>query len=136
MALNLEQAERALGAAVARARALGVRVGIAVVDERGYTVAAARMDGTRAFAVDVAAGKARAAALFGLPSAGIEVSEPVFLAAAELHGGRLVRSRGAVPIRLGGELSGGIGAGGASAAEDELIARAGADALAGALGDD
>ncbi len=131
MALSLGEAERALGAAVARARELGVRVGISVVDERGYTVAAARMDGTRPFAVDVAAGKARAAALFGLPSADIEVSEPVFLAAAELHGGRLVRSRGGVPIRLRGELSGGIGAGGASAPEDELIAAAGADALAG-----
>lgn len=131
MVLSLGEAERALGAAVARARELGVRVGISVVDERGYTVAAARMDGTRPFAVDVAAGKARAAALFGLPSADIEVSEPVFLAAAELHGGRLVRSRGGVPIRLRGELSGGIGAGGASAAEDELIAAAGAAALAG-----
>lgn len=131
MTLSLEQAERALAAATARARELGVRVGISVVDERGYTVAAARMDGTRPFAVDVAAGKARAAALFGLPSAEIEVSEPVFVAAAELHGGRLVRSRGGVPVRVRGELCGGIGAGGASAAEDELIAGAGADSIAG-----
>ena len=131
MALSLDQAERALAAATARARELGVRVGISVVDERGYTVAAARMDETRPFAVDVAAGKARAAALFGLPSAEIEVSEPVFQAAAELHGGRLVRSRGGVPVRVRGELSGGIGAGGASSAEDELIAAAGADSIAG-----
>jgi len=129
--LSLEQAERALRAAMAHARELDARVGISIVDERGYTVAAGRMDGTRPFAVDVAAGKARAAALFGLPSADIDVSEPVFLAAAELHGGRLVRSRGGVPILIRGELAGGIGAGGASAASDELIAQAGADSLSG-----
>ncbi len=128
MVLSYEQAERALRAGIARARELDARVGIAIVDERGYTVSAGRMDGTRAFAADIAAGKARAAALFGLPSGSIDVSEQVALAAAELHGGRFVRSRGGVPIRIRGELAGGIGAGGSSAANDEIIAQAGADA--------
>jgi len=130
MALNYEQAERALHAAIERARDLDARLGIAVVDERGYTVASARMDGTRAFAADVATGKARAAALFGVPSGAIEVSEQVALATSELHGGRLVRSQGGVPIHIDGELVGGIGAGGSSAANDELAAQAGADAVA------
>ncbi len=129
MALSYEQAERALKAAMERARELEARLGIAVVDERGYAVAVGRMDGTRAFAADVATGKARAAALFGVPSGAIEVSEQVALATAELHGGRLVRSQGGVPIVVDGELVGGIGAGGSSAANDELAARAGADAL-------
>jgi uncharacterized protein GlcG (DUF336 family) len=130
MALSYEQAERALRAAIERARELAAQLGIAVVDERGYSVAVGRMDGTRAFAADVATGKARAAALFGVPSGAIEVSEQVALATAELHGGRLVRSQGGVPIRVHGELVGGIGAGGSSAANDEIAAQAGADAIA------
>lgn len=37
--------------------------------------------------------------------------------------------QGAVPLRRGNELIGGIGAGGASEEEDELVAQAGADAI-------
>jgi uncharacterized protein GlcG (DUF336 family) len=65
-----------------------------------------------------------------VPSGAIEVSEQVALATAELHGGRLVRSQGGVPIRVHGALVGGIGAGGSSAANDEIAAQAVADAVA------
>lgn len=130
MGLSYEQANRALRAAIGRAHELDAQLGVAVVDERGYAVSVGRMDGTRAFAADIAAGKARAAALFGVASGSIDVSEQVALATAELHGGRLVRSPGGTPIRVHGELVGGIGAGGSSVANDELVAQAGADAVA------
>jgi uncharacterized protein GlcG (DUF336 family) len=65
MPLSLEQAERAVRAAIAKAKEMGITVTVAVVDDKGGPVALARMDGDRYFTGEVAIGKAKAAALFG-----------------------------------------------------------------------
>jgi uncharacterized protein GlcG (DUF336 family) len=129
--LSYAEARRALDAAIAKAEELGASLGIAVVDARGFPVAVGRMDGVPPVAPDIAVGKARASALFGAPSGALATALPEAIArgAQESAGGRLVIWQGAVPLRRGDELIGGIGAGGASEEEDELVAQAGADAI-------
>ncbi len=65
---TLDEARKALTAAEATAAKFGVAVSCAVVDARGDLVALHRMDKARFITVDIARGKALAAAIFGRPS--------------------------------------------------------------------
>jgi glc operon protein GlcG len=131
MPLNLEQAERAVSTAVAKAKEMGIALSIAVVDASGAPIALARMDGVRAFTAEVAIGKAKASAIFGAPSGRLAERMPAAIAEAvnSTVGGRAVFWQGAVPIHSGGELAGAIGASGSTSENDEIAAQAGADAL-------
>jgi uncharacterized protein GlcG (DUF336 family)/mannose-6-phosphate isomerase-like protein (cupin superfamily) len=129
-ALTMQGAERAIAAAVARARALKTTGVVAVVDEGGNLMALSRIDGTFAAGANISIGKARTAALFNKPT---RVFEEI------IKGGRtpmvalqdFTPLQGGVPIVVGGSTVGGIGvSGAASAAEDEELALAGAGALA------
>src|SRR5258708_18695398 len=61
--LTLEGAEAILAAAKAQAARIGVPMNIAVVDDGGYLLAFARMDGAKPASIDIAINKAHAAAL-------------------------------------------------------------------------
>ena len=131
MPLTYEQAHRALEAALARAREMSVALSIAVVDEAGYPIALARMDGARPFTADVAVGKAKASAAFGGDSGTLAQRVPPAIAAAanQAIGGRAVFWQGAVPIKAGDQVLGAIGASGSTSENDEAVVRAGAEAL-------
>lgn len=124
MALTLEQAERIVQGARRKAVELGVAITVAVVDDGGHLVALSRMDGARFITVDVALGKAFTAAAFQRESA--QVGQNPFLAAGpELSGGRIVPLGGGLPVRLGNQVVGGVGASGATADQDAECAKAG-----------
>lgn len=131
MAITLKDAEAAIQAARAKAEALGIKVSISVVDERGDLVAFARMDGGRFLTADVSRGKAMASAWFSRASGEMAAmaSSPVFQSINQLNGGRLVFGQGAVPITRGGQTAGAIGVSGGTAAQDEECASAGRAAV-------
>jgi glc operon protein GlcG len=131
MALTLEEANRIIAGAVAKARELNIRVSVAVCDAGGRLMAFQRMDNAIWASGYGSQGKAIASAAFGRASG--ELSEranhptPAGIAAAE--GGHMIMGQGAVPIMRGGVVEGACGVGGGTAQEDEDCARAGAGKL-------
>jgi glc operon protein GlcG len=86
------------------------------------------MDNVQSASVAVAIGKARTAATFRRPTKAIE---------DVIAGGRAalvtfpdaVAVQGGVPLAIGGSFLGGIGVSGVQSDQDEVVARAGAEAL-------
>ncbi len=134
--LTYDMARQMVDAAVAHARANGLAMTIAVVDQAGTRVALGRMDGSHFMAPEIARGKAYGSAAFGLPSAELarraEESSVFYSSLTTLVGGKFVAAQGALPIRLNGQLVGAIGATGSKPQVDEEVARAGLAAVPGA----
>ncbi len=127
--LSLAGAEKAIDAAHALAIKRGAGGAIAVVDAGGHLIALHRLDGTFPAAADVATDKARTAATFCKPTSAFEDA---------IRGGRvalvgvkeMTPLQGGIPILHDGFVVGAIGVSGShSAAEDEEISKAGADAV-------
>ena len=104
--MSLEEAERILQAAKAKALEMGVKLSISVVDARGDLKCMVRMDGAPWRTPYVSRGKARASACFGLPSGDLtdRAATPVMRAVMEVERGEFVPGQGALPIHRGGEL--------------------------------
>ena len=129
MSITLAEAQKAIEASLAKAGELGVKVGIAVLDDHASLVALARMDDPNfLFLPEAAHGKAMAAVLWGAPSGALQERSgmPIFGAVNSMYGGRVIYQQGAVPIKRGGKLIGAVGVGGASPQQDEDVAAAGA----------
>jgi uncharacterized protein GlcG (DUF336 family) len=132
MSLEFAQAEIVMAAARAHAESLKLKVAIAILDARADDVLVARMDGARYTAFEIARGKALVSATFGRPSADMAdfASTPVGRRTDALNHGRMIYSRGAVPlVHADGTHAGAIGVSGALPEQDEEIAAAGAAAL-------
>ena len=131
--ITLEEANKAIEGALAKAKELGYNVAVAVVDTETSLVACVRMDGTNPFTPDVVIGKAVATAVTrGTPSGTATDRFPTGLRdrVTAMYGGRVTWVQGAVALRRGDELIGAIGVGGGPPDQDEVMAQAGADALA------
>jgi len=130
--LNLDGAKKAIAAAVDYAKKNNAPGGvIAVVDEGGNLMALERLDGTFAMGATISIGKARTAVLFKKPTRFFEEL---------INKGRTAMTAvdgftpliGGIPIVIDGQVVGGVGvSGAASAAQDEELAIAGANALTG-----
>src|SRR6184192_3015790 len=130
--LNLDGAKKAIAAAVDYAKKSNAPGGvIAVVDEGGNLMALERLDGTFAMGATISVGKARTAVLFKKPTRFFEEL---------INKGRTAMTTvdgftpliGGIPIMVDNQVVGGIGvSGAASAAQDEELALAGANALMG-----
>jgi glc operon protein GlcG len=130
--LNLDGAKSAIAAAVDYAKKNNAPGGvIALVDEGGNLMALERLDGTFAMGATISIGKARTAVLFKKPTRFFEEL---------INKGRTAMTAvdgftpliGGIPIVIDGQVVGGIGvSGAASAAQDEELALAGANALMG-----
>ena len=131
MPLTLQQAERMLQAAKAKALEMGIKVSIGVVDSRGDLMAMVRLDGARWYTPEVCRGKAFASATWGQPSSELmeRADHPVFRGISMMQSGRLIPAKGALPILEGGEILGAIGVSGGTADQDVEVAQAGLDAL-------
>lgn len=129
--LKNSQANAALAAGVIRAAELGIAVNIAVLDAGAHLKAFTRMDGAVLGAIDVAQGKARTAALFGLTSEAVwDYCKPGAPAPGlERSNGGLMPFPGGVPLAVGSDLIGAVGVSGGSPAQDADIARAAAAAV-------
>ena len=129
--ITLEDAERVLQAAKAKALEMGVKMSISVVDPRGDLVCMVRLDGAPWRTPAVSRGKARATACFGISSGELtdRSMTPVVRGMMLMEGGELIPGQGALPIRLEGEMIGAIGASGGTSQQDEGVALAGVSAL-------
>ena len=129
--LTLDGAERVIAAAKAKAQEVKAPGGvIAVVDAGGNLMALARLDGTFAAGANISIGKARTAVLFQKPT---KVFEDIInkgrTAMAALPDSFFTPLQGGIPVVADGQIIGGVGVSGAStAAQDEELAIAGADA--------
>jgi glc operon protein GlcG len=111
-----------LSAAQAKAQQMGQPQCIAIVDGSAVMLASLRMAGSRVLSMRSATAKAQTAASTGNPSGA--VAESVRLAIAAATEGTMTGLPGGLPIRIAGELLGGIGVGSGSGAQDEEVARA------------
>ncbi len=128
--LTMDGAKKAAEAAVAFAKSNGASPSIAIVDEGGHLLYFARMDGSFVAGANVSIGKARTSATFKKPTKEFEdiVNKGRFTMTALPD---FTPLQGGVPILHQGRVVGAIGVSGAkSAAQDEEVAKAGAEALA------
>ena len=102
-------------------------VAIAVVDEGGFLLGFARMDGAPVVTAEVAIGKARTSAMTRRPSKFFEDRVKERPAFASFPAGILLQ--GAVPVMHQNECVGAVGVSGVQSHQDEQVAQAGANAL-------
>ena len=131
MALTLEEANRVVQGAIAKARELNIRINVAVCDNGGRLMAFQRMDNAMWAGVYGSQGKAIASAAFGRPSGELteRANHPTPRGIAAAEGDHMIMGQGAVPILRNGILEGACGVGGGTAQEDEDCARAGSGQL-------
>jgi uncharacterized protein GlcG (DUF336 family) len=131
MSVTLEEAQKVLMAAVAKAKELNTRMAISVVDDHGEVIAIARMDGVQGWVVDMCKGKAMASVFWRQPSGALteRAGSPAMQGLNSIYSGKLVYAQGAVPIKRGDQVIGAVGAGGSRPEQDEEVAKAGVAAL-------
>ena len=126
--ISLDRAEAAVSAAVAESKKRGWKLNVAVVDGGGNLVAFARMDGAQLASIAISEHKARAAATFRRETkafeAGIQAGNNYLIT---LDG--VIGSRGGIPLLEGGKLIGAIGCSGGTGSQDEVVCKAGAEAV-------
>jgi glc operon protein GlcG len=127
MPLTLDEANRVIAGAVAKATELKIKVSVAVCDAGGRLVAFQRMDNAIWASAYGSQGKAVASAAFGRASGELSerASQPTPAGIAAAEGGHMIMGQGAVPILRGGAVEGACGVGGGTAQQDEDCARAG-----------
>lgn len=125
--LDLADADRAAGAAVAEAERRGIAITVCVADRGGLPLVLRRMDGAKPSGVELAGAKAFTAAVHLRPTAAIaEVAGPggpgfgVFTQ----FGGRFSILPGGVPVEVDGVVAGAVGVSGADAEGDLACAGA------------
>ena len=116
-----------LGAAVAKAEALGPPQCIVIVDASGDPLGELRMTGAKYLSRRSARTKARTAASIGAPSDAIPEAVRPHIAAATQN--EVTGLGGGLPIRVGGMLVGGIGVGSGSPEQDIAVAKAALEAV-------
>jgi glc operon protein GlcG len=126
--LNLAAVKTMVAASESKAKELNVGVTICIVDESGNLLFLEKGDGASLNTLQFAQKKARDAAAYGSPSR--EAAESVQKGNVQnLAFPDFFPNQGGLPIRVDGQLIGGIAASGAKSEIDEQIAQAGLDAL-------
>jgi len=129
--ITLDQAKRVMAAAELEAAKNSWQVGITILDSGGNMVMFHKIDNAQLSAFATSEGKARTAIEFKLPSKALDD--------AIANGGagmRLLALKDITPLQGGllvevdGKIVGAVGVSGALSAQDEQVAKAGADALA------
>ena len=127
--ITLTQAQQAVDAALNKAKEMGVKMDIAVVDAGANLKAFARMDGAWLGSIDISQKKARTARWFDMPTGDIgKLSQPGGpLYNIEHSNNGLITFPGGLPLKnSAGEVIGGIGVSGSTVEDDHAVASAGA----------
>ena len=127
--INLTQAQQAVDAALNKAKEMGVKMDIAVVDVGANLKTFARMDGAWLGSIDIAQKKAKTARWFDMPTGAIgglsQPGGPLFNIEHSNNG--LITFPGGLPLKnSGGEVIGAIGVSGSTVEDDHAVASAGA----------
>jgi uncharacterized protein GlcG (DUF336 family) len=129
--ITLAQAQVLVETAMKKATEIDTLMNIAVVDAGGNLKAFARMDGAWLGSIDISIRKARTARFFDMNTGDVgALSQPGGpLYNIEVSNGGLITFPGGIPLRLNGEIVGGIGVSGSSVENDHAVAEAGSNAL-------
>jgi glc operon protein GlcG len=123
-AVNVAQAKKIAASVIGECAKNQWNVAVAVVDNHGFLVYFERMDNTQTASMDIAVGKARAAATYRRPTrAFADVINKGGPATATLPG--IFASPGGLPIMVDGKVTGGVGVSGVTGDQDEQCAKAG-----------
>jgi glc operon protein GlcG len=125
--LTLADVKMMLAACEAEAERNNWAVAISIVDDGGFLLGFARMDGAPTISAEVSLGKARTSAVTRRPSKVFEDRVKERPGFATFPAGTLIQ--GGVPIMHQNECVGAIGVSGVQSHEDEQIATAGVKAL-------
>ena len=124
MSLSLSEALGYVDRGIDKAKQMDVRVALVVVDEFGQLVQLDRMDGAALMAPDIAEAKAVTAVNFKRPTGELsQLADGVVRTIDDVVNFKVVALAGGVPIFDGGELKGAIGVSGATAQQDEEVAK-------------
>jgi glc operon protein GlcG len=129
--ITLDQAKRVMAASELEAAKNSWQVAITILDSGGNLVMFHKVDNAQLSAITTSEGKARTALDFKLPSKALDDA-----IAAGGAGMRLLALKDITPLQGGlliladGRIVGAIGVSGALSAQDEQVAKAGADVLA------
>jgi glc operon protein GlcG len=131
MTLTLDEANRVIHGALAKAKELNIKVSVAVCDAGGRLVAFQRMDNTIWASSYGSQGKAVASAAFARPSGLLteRADSPTYRGIAAAEGGHMIMGQGGMPILRDGVLLGACGVGGGTSQQDEDCAKAGVACL-------
>jgi|SRR5256885_2483889 len=126
--VTLERAQAAINAAIAESNKRGWKLNVAVVDSGANLVAFARMDGAQLGSIAIAEHKARASVKFRRETkafeAGVQGGNNYLLTLDDV-----IASRGGIMLMDGGRIVGAIGCSGGTGSQDEVVCRAGAEAV-------
>ena len=132
--LTLEQSNRIIDGALAKARALGAKpLAVIILDAGGHPVSFQREDGASLFRFDIARAKAMGALGMGADTRDIAAraaaNAPFFTSVVVATGGNLALAPGGVLVRnVDGQIVGAIGISGDTGDCDEQCASAGIEA--------
>jgi uncharacterized protein GlcG (DUF336 family) len=112
---------------------MGLAMAIAIVDHKGLLQYFARMEDALPASTEIAIAKAYTAAALRMSTREVGQmalpGEPLY-GIQHIHGGKIVLFGGGFPLKLKGQVVGGIGISGGSVEEDEQVARPVLDILA------
>lgn len=126
--VSLATAQQALNAALAESTKRGWKLNVAVVDSGANLVAFARQDGAQIGSIQISEHKARAAAKYRRETkafeAGVQAGNHYLLTLDDV-----IASRGGILLMDGGKIVGAIGCSGGTGSQDEVVCKAGANAV-------
>lgn len=125
--LTEEDVEKILDAAQKKAKEIGVGMSIAVVDEGGNLLGFIRMDGAFLHSIHTSYSKAYTAVSIRRPTGNFP--PPVSEEISSITNGRFTNLKGGIPIIINGKVVGAVGSGSGTGEQDEVVSRAGAEAL-------
>lgn len=130
--MDLALAQKVLGAALAQAESIGVRLSFSVADDQGHEILTARMEGAPWFTPHIARTKAKTCVAMGSDSrdvADLDAAHPGLLKVIEEQVGFTVTTLGGgVVVKDGDVVVGAVAGSGAHPDQDAECARAGAAA--------
>ena len=127
MAISLDEANKMVAGAIAKANELNIKINVAVCDAGGRLLAFNRMDGAIWGGAYGAQGKAVASAAFGRTSGELQerAESPIMKGILAAEGGHGIPSQGGAPVLRNSVVDGAVGVGGGTSQQDEDCAKAG-----------
>lgn len=125
--LTDEDVVKILDAAQKKAREIGVGMSITVVDEGGNLLGFIRMDGAFLHSIHTSYSKAYTAVSIRRPTGNFP--PPVSEEISSITNGRFTNLKGGMPIIMNGKVAGAVGSGSGTGEQDEMVSKAGAEAI-------